>query len=125
MAAILQGIFSNTTNKRLHELESKQEELEKQILIEKSKLSVQLSEETIRRFYTEALKSEPQLLVECLVKEIILFDDKIEIQFNSPIKISPDESRGFTFYTEDIKLSYKDPHRADAIRIEVHFVMKI
>lgn len=125
VAAIEQGIFSNTTNKRLHELESKQEELEKQILIEKSKLSVQLSEETIRRFYTEALKSEPQLLVECLVKEIILFDDKIEIQFNSPIKISPDESRGFTFYTEDIKLSYKDPHRADAIRIKVHFVMKI
>ena len=125
VAAIEQGIFSNTTNKRLHELESKQEELEKQMLIEKSKLSVQLSEETIRRFYTEALKSEPQLLIECLVKEIILFDDKIEIQFNSPIKISPDESRGFTFYTEDIKLSYKDPHRADAIRIEVHFEMKI
>ena len=125
VAAIEQGIFSNTTNKRLHELESKQEELEKQMLIEKSKLSVQLSEETVRRFYTEALKSEPQLLIECLVKEIILFDDKIEIQFNSPIKISPDESRGFTFYTEDIKLSYKDPHRADAIRIEVHFEMKI
>lgn len=125
VAAIEQGIFSNTTNKRLHELESKQEELEKQMLIEKSKLSVKLSEETIRRFYTEALKSEPQLLIECLVKEIILFDDKIEIQFNSPIKISPDESRGFTFYTEDIRLSYKDPHREDAIRIEVHFEMKI
>ena len=125
VAAIEQGIFSNTTNKRPHELESKQEELEKQMLIEKRKLSVQLSEETIRRFYTEALKSEPQLLIECLVKEIILFDDKIEIQFNSPIKISPDESRGFTFYTEDIRLSYKDPHRADAIRIEVQFEMKI
>lgn len=84
VSAIEQGIFSNTTNKRLHELESKQEELEKQRLIEKSKLSVELSEETIRRFYTEALKSEPQFLIECLVKEIILFDDKIEIQFNSP-----------------------------------------
>ena len=64
-------------------------------------------------------------MIESLVKEIILFDDKIEIQFNSPIKISPDESRGFTFYTEDIRLSYKDAHRADAIRIEVHFEMKI
>ena len=32
-------IISNTTNKRLHELENKQEELERQMLIEKNKLA--------------------------------------------------------------------------------------
>lgn len=79
MAAIEQGIISNTTNKRLHELESKQEELERQILIEKSKLALQLSEDTVRKFYTDALKAEPKLLIDCLIKEIILYDDKIEI----------------------------------------------
>ena len=42
--------ISNTTNKRLHELESKQKELERQILIEKSKLAVQLPESTVRKF---------------------------------------------------------------------------
>ena len=103
MAAIEQGIISNTTNKRLHELESKQEELERQMLIEKSKLALQLSEETVRKFYTDALKVEPKLLIDCLIKEIVLYDDKIEIYFNSPIKISPNECRGFTFYTENIK----------------------
>ena len=79
MAAIEQGIISNTTNKRLHELESKQEELERQMLIEKNKLALQLSEDTVRKFYTDALKAEPKLLIDCLIKEIILYDDKIEI----------------------------------------------
>lgn len=125
MAAIEQGIISNTTNKRLHELESKQEELERQILIEKSKLALQLSEDTVRKFYTDALKAETKLLIDCLIKEIILYDDKIEIYFNSPIKISPDECRGFTFYTENIKITYKDPHRSEPVVIKVVFEMKI
>ena len=125
MAAIEQGIISNTTNKRLHELESKQEELERQILIEKSKLAVQLPESTVHKFYTDALKAEPKLLIDCLIKEIILYDDKIEIYFNSPIKISPDESRGFTFYTENIKITYKDPHRSEPVVIQAVFEMKI
>ena len=125
MAAIEQGIISNTTNKRLHELESKQEELERQILIEKSKLAVQLPESTVRKFYTDALKAEPKLLIDCLIKEIVLYDDKIEIFFNSPIKLSPDESRGFTFYTENIKITYKDPHRSEPVVIKAVFEMKI
>ena len=125
MAAIEQGIISNTTNKRLHELESKQEELERQILIEKSKLAVQLPESTGRKFYTDALKAEPKLLIDCLIKEIILYDDKIEIYFNSPIKISPDESRGFAFYTENIKITYKVPHRSEPVVIQAVFEMKI
>ena len=125
MAAIEQGIISNTTNKRLHELESKQEELERQMLIEKSKLALQLSEDTVRKFYTDALKAEPKLLIDCLIKEIVLYDDKIEIYFNSPIKISPDESRGFTFYTENIKITYKDPHRSEPVVIRAVFEMKI
>ena len=125
MAAIEQGIISNTTNKRLHELESKQEELERQMLIEKNKLALQLSEDTVRKFYTDALKAEPKLLIDCLIKEIILYDDKIEIYFNSPIKISPDESRGFTFYTENIKITYKDPHRSAPVVIQAVFEMKI
>ena len=98
MAAIEQGIISNTTNKRLHELESKQEELERQILIEKSKLALQLSEDTVRKFYTDALKAEPKLLIDCLIKEIILYDDKIEIYFNSPIINIHRQSRWFFIF---------------------------
>lgn len=130
VAAIERGIISNTTNKRLHELETRQAELERQALIEKSKLAVQLPEAVIRKFYTKALELEPRLLIDCLVKEILLYDDKIEIYFNSPIKPSPaeggpDESRGFLFYTEDIRIAFKDPHRSELTRIAVQFEMKL
>lgn len=85
MRAIEQGIMNNTTNKRMKELESKQEELERQILIERSKMSIKKTEREIREFYQEALKLEPQLLIDLIVKEIIVFDDHIDIIYNSPI----------------------------------------
>lgn len=31
------------------------------------------------------------MLVNFLIKKIVLFDDKIEIYYNSPIRISPDD----------------------------------
>ncbi|MDE5655208.1 MAG: recombinase family protein [Clostridia bacterium] len=116
MIAIERGIISNTTNKRLHELEQQQEQLERQILIEHSKQAVQLKENDIREFYTQILKSEPRILIEYLIKQIKVFDDKIEIQFNSPIRISPDNEncRGFLFYKNIVKL---DKHK---IALEMH-----
>ena len=56
VSAIENGIVSNTTNKRLHDLEKQQEELERQILVERSKQSVKVPESEIRRFYAQALK---------------------------------------------------------------------
>lgn len=96
--AIENGIISNTTNKRLHELEKQQEELERQVLIERSKCSVQLSESIIREFYIKALREETQTVINYLIKKVVLFDDHIEIYYNSPIRISPDDSQGFSLY---------------------------
>ena len=126
MKAIEQGIISNTTNKRLHELESKQEELERQILIEKSKQSVKISEREIRTIYENALRLEPQLLIDTLIKEILLYDDRIEIYFNSPIRTSPDdENRGFSFYRGTQRRTFKDPHKSEWTRIILEVVMKL
>jgi hypothetical protein len=72
--------------------------LERQILIERSKTAVKLTESDIREYYERALKLEPQMLIEFLVKQIVLYDDKIEIYFNSPVKIGSDESQGFSLY---------------------------
>ena len=69
------------------------------------KTAVKVSEQDIREFYEQALREEPKKLINCLVKEIVLFDDRMEICFNSPIKKSPDESRGFSFYN-----SFADMH---------------
>lgn len=91
-------LLSSTTNKRLHELEERQKELEKLILREKSKASVKVSEITIRKFYEDGLQLEPMMLINYFIKEIIVYDDEIKIQFHNPLQISPDESQGFLFY---------------------------
>lgn len=121
VSAIEQGIISSTTNKRLHELEKRQAELETQIIIEKNKSAVTLTEKDIRQFYKAMLELKPRLLIESLVKEIIVYDDKIKIICNSPLKtfrdgndktkISPDENQGFSFYITKYNCSFKDPHK--------------
>ena len=106
ITAIENGVITNSTTKRLKELESRQEDLERQILIERSKTVIKLSERDIREYYEQALKLEPQMLINYLIKEIVLFDDKIEIHFNSPIRKSPDDdNQGFIFYSEIVRLN--------------------
>ena len=79
MAAIERGVITNTATKRLKELEARQKELDKQIITEKSKNAVRVSEEQIRAYYKEALALEAQMLINYLVKEIVMYDGKIEI----------------------------------------------
>ena len=96
--AIEQGVVNKTTNARMKELENQIDDIERKILIEKSKSSVKISEEEIRTYYAEALKEEPLTLINYLIKEIKLYNDKIEFTFNTPLKTSPD-SQGFLFCT--------------------------
>ena len=98
VAALERGVISNTTNKRIHELETRMAELEETISIEKCKTVICLNETQIKTFYEKALKQEAQALIGTLIKEIIVFDDKIEIFLNTPIRKDPDESRDFSFY---------------------------
>ena len=96
LSAIEKGVVNNTTQKRMKELEERQEELERLILIERSKQSAYYSESQIREYYEQVLQAEPQTLVNFLIKQIILYDDKIEIYFNTPT-VGPDNVRGFLF----------------------------
>ena len=72
--------------------------------IEQSKSIVRISASDIRKYYKDALRYEARALINYLVKEIILYDDKMEIYFTKPTRNSPDENRGFSFclntYTE-------------------------
>ena len=126
VTAIENGITSNTTNKRLHDLEKQQEELERQILIERSKTAVKLNERDIRQYYEQALRLEMPMLINFLVKEIVLYNDKIEIYFNTPIKTSPDDEsrRGFLFYSDYGNLHYRIQNKQELqnrqMRIEMY-----
>lgn len=104
MKAVEQGIINNTTNKRMKELENQLEDIDRQILIEKSKNAFKVSKQTIKEFYIEALKLEPKLLIDYVIKEMRVYEDKLEIIFNSPIKRSPDTNQGFFLFTFNSKL---------------------
>lgn len=110
VAAIEQGVITNTTTKRLKELETRLEDLERQILIEKSKNAVRVPESAIREYYEETLTLGAEQLIDYLIKDIVLYDDKIEIHFNKPTRTSPDDNQGFSIYTEkkdDITIEIK------------------
>ena len=49
-------------------------------------------------FNVLGLERKPLMLINYFIKEIIVFDDEIRIQFHNPLKISPDENQGFFFY---------------------------
>lgn len=106
MTAIEKGVITNTTTRRLKELEEQQENLERQILIEKSKTAIKYSEQEIRAFYEQALKLEPKMLIEYIVKEILVYDDKIEIIYTNPIMNSPDDKsrQGFSIYSKTVEI---------------------
>ena len=96
MLAIEKGIMNNTTNNRMKELETKQEEIDKQILLEKSKTILKVSKNDMLNYYKQASELMPDILVNYLIKEIIVYDDKLEIKYNTPFKINPD-NQGFLF----------------------------
>jgi DNA invertase Pin-like site-specific DNA recombinase len=104
MSAVERGFYTATANKRMRELEERQSELDRLIIIERSKMQVKVSAEEIRTFYEAALLQESQTLINYLVKEIIVYDDEIQIYFNSPLTISPDESQGFSLCDKEAKI---------------------
>ncbi|MBQ4273208.1 MAG: hypothetical protein IJB95_06160, partial [Clostridia bacterium] len=104
MNAIEQGIITPTTTKRLNELETRQQELEEKIVIEKAKTIAIISKKEIRDFYEKALMLEPKMLIEYLVDKIELFNDKAIIYYKTPLETSPDESQGFSFYEKQTKM---------------------
>ena len=111
MTAIENGGTSATAMKRIRELETKAVELEKAIAIQKAKTVYRFSEEELLAYYEQALKLEPQMLINTLVKQITLYDDKMIIQYNSPLKVSSDESRDFSFYPKQLKMAYVRQNR--------------
>ena len=125
VSAIEQGVISNTTNKRLHELENRLQELEKQIIIERNNEDVKLTEKDIKEFYEQALRLEPLMLINYLVKEIIVYEDTIHIYYKSPLNISPDESQGFSFYQEKRQITVYTQITHETIEVNLQIIMTV
>ena len=93
---------------RLNELEGRLDEIKAKTKIEEGKIRLKLSKPEIVKFINKAIRKEPAQLIHLLVKKIILYDDKIEIYYNTTERIRPDEDthQVFCFYTE--KFDYEN-----------------
>ena len=58
----------------------------------------------------KALKKEPRLMIKLLVKEVILYDDKVEIYYNCIDKKEPDDldHQVFCIYRQDCDIDPKE-----------------
>ena len=108
--AVEQGIITSSTKQRIEELEAALEVAEGKVLIEKSKDKVQITHADIKKFIRKALKKEPRLMIKLLVKEVILYDDKVEIYYNCIDKKKPDdlEHQVFCIYWQDCDIDLKE-----------------
>ena len=104
MKAVEQGVVNNTTNKRMKELENQLEDLDRQIIAEKSKSVSTLSKEAIKEFFVDAIKLQPKVLIDYVVKEIKVYENKLQIIFNSPIKRDPEETQGSFLFAFNSKM---------------------
>ena len=101
--AMEQGIASNSTMMRLNELEGRLDELKAKVKVEEAKVRLKLSKPEVVKFINKAIRKEPAQLIRMLIKRVILYDDKIEIYYNTTERIRPDEDthQVFCFYTEN------------------------
>ena len=108
-----QGIVSNSTKKRLDDLEKQLESLNEKILLEKTKAKTQVSKEEIVKYIRTTMKKTPEQILRSLIKEIVLYDDKMEIYYNyaDPKRRLDDENRqAFSFYSETFETEI-DEHK--------------
>ena len=105
--AIEQGIISETTARRLHELEKQQTELERRFLMEQNKSAIRLSEANVRDYYREILKQNIPAIIQLMIKEIILFDDRAEIYLNSPLNDLDAQHQGCFLFAVSGSLRYR------------------
>jgi len=105
MRAMEEGIITATTKDRLRELEEQKENLKARLLVEDSKARIKITKQDVQKFISKALREESAKMLKLLIKKIVLYDDKIEIYYNTTERKRPDEEdthQAFSFYTEKI-----------------------
>ncbi len=102
LAAIEKGVVTNSTTRRLEQLETRLAEITEQIAVEQTRLSVALSKEEIEQFIKNALQKEPRPLINALIEKIILYDDRVEIIYRYTNRKRPDDERQSVLFYSNV-----------------------
>ena len=105
MIAIEKGVITETTKRRLEELEMKNREIAKNIAVETAKEKLKLTKEDVIKHLSTAISKNPQQMLDMLIKEIILFDDKIEIYFKYNKTTLDEKETDISIYKDNLSLT--------------------
>ena len=81
LSAVDKGIITSSTKTHLEELENKKKEISEQIAIEATKERMKLTREDVVKYMKTAITKSPKQMIDLVVKNIILYNDKLEIFF--------------------------------------------
>ena len=110
MLAIEKGILTETTKSRLEELEKQKKTLQEKLVIEQSKERYELTKEDIQNFFKYTMKKCPDRAIELFIKQIKVYDKKIEIYLNYSINqphITEQTSKKLFTETHTIQRTFK------------------
>ena len=105
--AITAGIITLSTKSKLEELEKTLSETNTAIEVLQSKEKIKLTKEDVVKYLNVAIRKEPYQMLRTLLKQVVLYDDKIEIHFNYIKSFNPDDNgQGFLFTTKQKTIKY-------------------
>lgn len=81
LLAIEKGIITSSTKEHLEKLEEQKIKITEAILIENSKQKFQLTEDDIFKYLKNAISKKSKQMIDLLIKEIKIYNNKIEIFF--------------------------------------------
>lgn len=87
-------------------MEEELQELNDKIIVEQCKLANEMKREDIIKYLENAIKNEPQLLLDIFVQKVIVYEEKIEVHYNYVENKNPDnpsvDSREFSLFGQKI-----------------------
>ena len=114
LRALEAGIITDSTQKRLQKLEARKADIEVKIENEKHIYSCFATSREILAFFSGILKKSGKQLVQLLIKNIILYDDRMEITFNyTRNRSTENESRGLVVHEGDYTLGEGSEYATD------------
>ena len=95
--AMENGMVSPAIQKRLEKLETRLEELQNRIYIEQANMKLKTTKADVVKYIKKAIAAEPTVLIRLLVKQIVLYDNRVEIEIRY-VRHKDEEGPSVTVY---------------------------
>ena len=121
LKAIDKGIITPSTKEHLEELETKKMQIAKQIVLQNSKDKMKLTHDDVVKYIKTAITKSPKQMIDLLVKEVKLYNDKVEIFFKYNKRAEEINSTQTLLYTHQEAIASKTLHKNT--KLDIHCLL--